>query len=88
MQPCRRTLRPEHDEARLAYLAARDHWRKGYSQHPWPSFHGYRGFLLWNREENAVEQIDQAACAAFNRATTGLGTAPGTSAKVERQDGA
>ena len=62
------TLRPELGEARLAYLAARDRWQEGYSQHPWPSIHGYRGFLLWNQEENADEHIDQAACAAFDRA--------------------
>lgn len=62
------TLRPELDEARLAYLAARDRWQEGYSQHPWPSIHGYRGFLLWNQEEPADEQIDQTACAAFDRA--------------------
>ena len=62
------TLRPEFDDARLAYLAARDRWQEGCAQHPWPSIHGYRGFLLWNQPDLDEKLIDEAACTAFDRA--------------------
>ena len=62
------TLRPEFDDARLAYLAARDRWQDGCAQHPWPSIHGYRGFLLWNQPDLDEKPIDEAACTAFDRA--------------------
>ncbi|MCC7279609.1 MAG: hypothetical protein IT487_15015 [Chromatiaceae bacterium] len=60
-------LRPDLDSARLAYLAGRDHWQVGHPQHPWPSIHGYRGFLLWN-QETLDEGLVAASLAAFDRA--------------------
>lgn len=61
------TLRPELDELRLAYLAARDRWQTGHAQHPWPGIHGYRGFLLWN-QEGSNDTLTDASIAAFDRA--------------------
>lgn len=55
------------DEVRDAYLDECHAWCDGHLQHPWPSIHGHRGFLLWNRGEETVTAVDTAQ-AAFDRA--------------------
>jgi len=54
-------------EVRDAYLDRFPTWRDGHLQHPWPSIHGHRGFLLWNRGEETGAVV-AAAQAAFDRA--------------------
>jgi hypothetical protein len=53
--------------ARDAYLADFGRWRPGHAQHPWPSIHGHRGFLLWNLGDESAAVI-RAALGAFKTA--------------------
>ncbi len=55
--------------ARDAYLDAASNWCAGFPQHPWPSIHGHRGFLLWNRGDESWEALALAR-AAFDQALT------------------
>ncbi|MEA3641660.1 MAG: hypothetical protein VBE63_17205 [Lamprobacter sp.] len=62
------SLRPDLSGVRDTYLGAREQWQMGHAQHPWPSIHGHRAFLLWNHGEPDDHQTDESARAAFDQA--------------------